>query len=71
MTYVEYELDSESLQLLNRDCLRLDDSKLSPVKNMSCFGNDLKKLIIFEKHPRWWVFKEIWEDCGNHEGICA
>jgi hypothetical protein len=44
---------------------------LPPVKNMSCFGNDLKKLITLEKHPRGWVFKEIWEDCGNHEGICA
>jgi hypothetical protein len=52
MTYVEYELDSEFLQLLKKDCQRLDDSKLPPVKNMSCFGNDLKKLITLEKHPR-------------------
>jgi hypothetical protein len=28
MTYIEYGLDSESLQLLKEDCLRLDDSKL-------------------------------------------
>ena len=36
MTSIEYGLDFESLQLLKEDCLRLDDSKLSPIKNMSC-----------------------------------
>jgi hypothetical protein len=36
MTSIEYGLDFESLQLLKEDCLRLDDNKLSPIKNMSC-----------------------------------
>jgi hypothetical protein len=52
MTSVEYELDFESLQLLERDCLRLDDSKLSPIRNVSCFGNDLKRLISHMKSIR-------------------
>jgi hypothetical protein len=30
MIFVEYELDYKSLQLLEWDCLRRDDSKLSP-----------------------------------------
>jgi hypothetical protein len=35
MASIEYELDFESLQILERDFLRLDDSKLPPIKNMS------------------------------------
>jgi len=32
ITSVEYELDSESLQLLEGDCLRLDDSNYHPLE---------------------------------------
>jgi hypothetical protein len=49
MTFVEYRFDYESLQLLKGNCLRLDDSKLPPIKNMRCFGNNLKKFISYIK----------------------
>jgi hypothetical protein len=50
MTSVEYELDYESLQLLKGDCLRLNDSKLPSIRNVSCSGNNLKKLISHMKN---------------------
>jgi hypothetical protein len=49
MASIEYELDFESLQMLERDFLRLEDSKLPPIKNMSGSRNDLKKLISHMK----------------------
>ena len=49
MIFIEYELDYESIQLLEWDCLRLDDSKLSLIRNVSCSGNDMKKLISHMK----------------------
>jgi hypothetical protein len=52
MIFVEYKLDSESLQLLEGDCLRLNDSKLSPIKNVSCSRNNLKKVISHLKSIR-------------------
>jgi hypothetical protein len=45
ITIIGYGLDSESLQLLEGDCLRLNDIKLPLIRNVSCFGNDLKRLI--------------------------
>jgi hypothetical protein len=70
MISVEYRLDYESLQLLERDCLRLDDNKLSLIRNESCFRNNLKKLIshmksIYEDE----ILNKFWEDNGNHEGV--
>lgn len=52
MTSVEYGSEFESLQLLEGDCLRLDDSELPPIKNISCSGNDLKKLLSRVKSIR-------------------
>jgi hypothetical protein len=45
MTFIEYKLQSESLQLLEGNCLRLNDSKFPPIKSISSSGNDLKKLF--------------------------
>jgi hypothetical protein len=52
MIFVEYELDYKSLQLLEWDCLRLDDSKLSLIRNVNCYRNDMKKLISHMKSIR-------------------
>jgi hypothetical protein len=52
MNSIEYGLDSESLQHLEEDCLKLNDSKLPPIKNVSCLENDLKKLISHMKSIR-------------------
>ena len=52
MNSIEYGLYSKSLQLLEEDCLRLNDSKLPPIRNVSCFDNDLKKLISHVKSIR-------------------
>jgi len=49
MTFVEYGLNLEFLQLLEEDCLRLDDSKLPPIKIIGRSKNDLKKLISHMK----------------------
>jgi hypothetical protein len=49
MTFVEYEWESESLELLKGDCLRPAYNKLSPIKNMSYSRNDLKKLLSHVK----------------------
>ena len=48
-TSVEYELESKSLQLLKKDCLRLNDNKLSPIRNLSSLGKNLKKLPLYVK----------------------
>jgi hypothetical protein len=45
-TSIEYGLESESLQLLEGDFLRLNDNKLPPIKSISSSGNDLKKLLL-------------------------
>jgi len=45
ITIIGYGFDSESLQLLEGDCLRLNDIKLPLIRNVSCFGNDLKRLF--------------------------
>jgi len=52
MTSVEYGLKFESLQLLKGDCLRLNDSKLPPIKSISSSGNDLKKLLSHVRNIR-------------------
>ena len=52
MNSIKYGLDSKSLQLLEEDCLRLNDSILLPIKNVSCIENDLKKLISHMKSIR-------------------
>ena len=52
ITSIKYGLNSKSLQLLEKDCLRLDDSKLPPIKKLSYFENDLKKLISHMKSIR-------------------
>ena len=50
MTYVEYGLEFESLQLLEGDCLRLNNSKLPPIKSTSSSENDLKKLLSYVRN---------------------
>jgi len=58
MTSVEYRLDYESLQLLKGNCLRLDDSKWPPIKNMSCSGNDLKFISFIKSIHKYEFLKE-------------
>jgi hypothetical protein len=50
MTYVEYGLEFESLQLLEGDYLRLNNSKLPPIKSTSSSENDLKKLLSYVRN---------------------
>ncbi|KAL9391893.1 hypothetical protein Peur_015813 [Populus x canadensis] len=56
MSSIEYELDSESLQLLEENCLRLDDSKLPSIRYdqlalevIKNIKQDWKLLILVKK----------------------
>lgn len=44
-TIVEYEQNSELLKLLEGDRPRCDARKLSPIKNLNCTMNQVKRLM--------------------------
>jgi hypothetical protein len=62
---MEYGKNSELSQLTERDCLKSDAKKLSPIKNLNCIMNEVNKLMTHfqnvDKDAFFWKYGRLVE----------